>query len=157
MLILALAAAAFGSDTEPAKGKVEVNVVAEKEIEVTGPDGKTMLQRVPAERVVPGDEVIYTITFINNGEEPAENLVVNNPIPQHMQYVPGSASDVMSAITFSVNNGKSFDVPEKLQVQDADGNPMPAKPTDYTNIRWTINEPVAPKSSGEVSYRARLE
>jgi uncharacterized repeat protein (TIGR01451 family) len=157
MLILALSAAAFGSDTEPEKGKVEVTVAAEKEIEVTGPDGKTVLQRVPAERVVPGDEVIYTITFINNGDEPAENLVVNNPIPEHMHYVTGSASDASSVITFSVDNGKTFDMPEKLEVQDADGNPVPAKPTDYTNIRWTINEPVAPKSSGEVSYRARLE
>jgi len=157
MLILALISAAFGSDPVPEKGKVEVNVIAEKEIEVIGPDGATVKQRVPAERVIPGDEVIYTITFTNNGDEPAENLVVNNPIPEHMHYVPGSASDHSCVITFSVDNGKSFDLPENLKVQDAGGNPVAAKATNYTNIRWTISQSVAPKSGGTVSYRARLE
>lgn len=157
VLILALISTAFGSDPAPEKGKVEVNVVAEKEVEVIGPDGKTVIQQVPAEKVIPGDEVIYTITYTNNGDEPAENLIVNNPIPEHMQFVAGSASERGSIITFSIDNGKSFDIPEKLMVQDAEGKPVVAKPADYTNIRWTISQPVAPRSSGSVSYRARLE
>jgi uncharacterized repeat protein (TIGR01451 family) len=157
VLILALICTAFGSNAAPEKGKVEVNVVAEKEVKAIGPDGKTVIQQVPAEKVIPGDEVIYTITYTNNGDEPAENLVVNNPIPEHMQYVPGSASVSGSRITFSVDNGKSFDIPEKLTVQDVEGNPVVAKPADYTNIRWTIDQPVAPQSSGSVSYRAKLE
>jgi uncharacterized repeat protein (TIGR01451 family) len=157
VLILALICTAFGSDAAPEKGKVEVNVVVEKEVEAIGPDGKTIIQQVPAEKVIPGDEVIYTITYTNNGDEPAENLVVNNPIPEHMQYVAGSASVSGSSITFSVDNGKSFDIPEKLTVQDVEGKPVIAKPADYTNIRWTLDHPVAPKSSGAVSYRAKLE
>jgi uncharacterized repeat protein (TIGR01451 family) len=157
MLIVALVWGTISAIAAPGDGKVELKMAAEKEIEVTGANGEKIVQRVPAEKVIPGDEVIYTITYVNNGDEPAENLVVKNPIPEHMKYVAGSATGESSVITYSVDNGKSFDAPEKLTVKDAKGNMAPAKSTDYTNIRWTLSKSVAPKTSGLVSFRARLE
>ncbi len=157
MLILALVSGGFNSAFAVEKGKVELTVVAEKEIEVTGADGKKVVQRVPANKVIPGDEVIYTITYVNNGDQPAENLVVKNPIPEHMKYIGGSVKGENSVITYSVDKGKSYETPEKLKVKDASGNLVAAGPADYTDIRWTLNKPVAPKSSGQVSFRARLE
>ncbi len=157
MLIVALVWGTISAIAAPGNGKVELKMVAEKEIEVTGANGEKTVQLVPADKVIPGDEVVYTITYINNGDEPAENLVVKNPIPEHMKYVAGSATGESGVITYSVDNGKSFDVPEKLMVKDAKGNMVAAGPADYTNIRWTLSKPVAPKTSGLVSFRARLE
>ncbi len=157
MVILALALAGIASAQDAEKGKVELKMAAEKEVAITGADGSKTMERVPAEKVIPGDLVIYTITYTNKGDKPAENLVVKNPIPEHMKYVDGSAAGENSAITYSVNNGKTYDVPEKLTVKDAKGNTVKVKPSDYTNIRWTLTKPVAPESSGTVSFKAKLE
>src|SRR5512135_2756838 len=121
MVILALALAGIASAQDAEKGKVELKMAAEKEVAVTGADGSKTMERVPAEKVIPGDLVIYTITYTNKGDKPAENLVVKNPIPEHMKYVDGSAAGENSVITYSVDKGKTYDVPEKLTVKDAKG------------------------------------
>ncbi len=157
MVILALALAGIASAQDAEKGKVELKMAAEKEVAVTGADGSKTVERVPAEKVIPGELVIYTITFTNKGDKPAENLVVKNPIPEHMKYVDGSAAGENCAITYSVDNVKTYDVPEKLTVKDSKGNTVKVMPSDYTNIRWTLAKPVAPESSGIVSFKAKLE
>lgn len=157
MLILAMVLGATAQTAAEKKGGVELKVVAEKEIQVVGTDGVKIMQKVPADKVIPGEEVIYTITFTNSGDRPAENLVVKNPIPEHMNYVGGSAAGENSVITYSVDNGQSFDVPGKLTVKDTQGKTQAAEASDYTHVCWTLTEPVAPNSSGMVSFRARLE
>jgi uncharacterized repeat protein (TIGR01451 family) len=157
MIIMALVMGGIGAIAAQENGKVELKMVAEKEIVVTGTDGGKTVRRVPADKVIPGDEVIYTITYVNNGSEPAENLVVKNPIPEHMKYVGASASGESCAITYSVDNGKNYGAPEELMVKDSKGNEVPASSTDYTHIRWILSKPVAPGSSGQISFRARLE
>jgi uncharacterized repeat protein (TIGR01451 family) len=157
LLFVALVLEGIGANAAPENGKVELRMVAEKEIEVAGADGGKIVKRVPAEKVIPGDEVIYTITYVNNGDEAAENLVLKNPIPEQMKYVGGSATGDNSAITYSVDDGRSFDVPGKLMVKDAAGKPVAASSADYTHIQWKLSKPVPPKSSGLVSFRARLK
>jgi uncharacterized repeat protein (TIGR01451 family) len=41
-------------------------------------------------RPSPGDVVLYTITLVNSGDRPATNVVLKDPIPEHVTYVPGS-------------------------------------------------------------------
>jgi len=41
-------------------------------------------------RPSPGDVLQYQITVMNTGVEPATNVVVQDPIPEHATYVPGS-------------------------------------------------------------------
>jgi len=91
IIILALILGVIGPTIAAEEGNIELIMVAEREIKITNPDGSTNVQRVPADKVIPGDDVIYTITYANKGAESAENVVVNNPIPIHMVYVGGSA------------------------------------------------------------------
>lgn len=139
------------------KGAVELKAVAEMEIEVIGDDGQTEIQRVPATKVVPGNGVIYTIYYTNNGSDPAENFVITNPIPEHMVYLAASAEGEDTHITFSIDGGRNYDVSGNLTVTDSEGGKRPARESDYTHIRWAMNEPVAPHGSGYVNFRAKLQ
>jgi uncharacterized repeat protein (TIGR01451 family) len=41
-------------------------------------------------QVSPGDVIVYTITLVNSGVEPARNVIVVDPIPADTEFVPGT-------------------------------------------------------------------
>jgi uncharacterized repeat protein (TIGR01451 family) len=155
--LLILASAGTGIVHAQAKGSVELRMVAEQEIEITNAEGKKELKRIEASRVVPGDEVIYTIHYMNTGQEAADSVVITNPIPAHMMYKDGSASGEDTAIMFSVDGGTTYDLPENLKLLDSEGKERPATASDYTHVRWTFEESLLPETGGYVSFRAILE
>lgn len=138
-------------------GHIQLTSVAEIEKEVFNEEGKKEIKRMPATKVVPGSEVIFTTTFKNVSKEKAEKAIIVNPVPEHMLYKENSATGIGTRIAFSVDNGKSFNIPAKLFVFDAAGRKYPARPKDYTHIRWEIGEPLQPGTNGEVSFRAVLK
>jgi len=139
------------------KGIIELNAVAEMEKEVINAQGDKERIRVPVSRAVPGDEVIYTIHYTNTGQDPAENVIIIDPIPEHMIYTQGSVSGVDTVIVFSVDKGETYDFPEKLTVTGTDGNVRSARASDYTHIKWILRKSLMPGEKGQVSFRTRLE
>lgn len=141
------------------KGTVELTSVAEIEVTVKNDKGEKEVKRVEASKanVVPGDAVIFTTYYSNNGKEAASDIVINNPMPEHMLYIEGSAEGNGTRIEFSIDKGKSFGTPDKLRIKSADGKERPAGPSDYTSIRWTFSGPLAPGGKGSVSFRAKVK
>jgi len=156
-VLMILISAGTDSAWSQEKGAVELKAVAEMEVEVVGDDGQKEIQRVPAAKVVPGDVVIYTITYTNNGQEAAENFVIVNPVPEHMIFIAESAEGDNTEITFSVDGGDNYDIPGNLTITDSKGKPIAASISDYTHIRWVLNEPVAPEATGIVYFKAQLK
>jgi uncharacterized repeat protein (TIGR01451 family) len=149
LLAAPLAAAPNGTvtlDMESAMEKVE-----------TGKDGKQVTRLVPVTKVVPGDEVIYTINYRNDGREVANPVVISNALPKEMSFRDGTAFGAGATITFSVDGGKTFGPAEALRMPLPNGGTRPATGADYTNIRFLINNPVAPGQKGFVRYRAQLK
>jgi uncharacterized repeat protein (TIGR01451 family) len=140
-----------------AQGHIKLTSVAQIEKEVLNEEGKKVIQRAPAEKVIPGTEVIFTTFYENISSEVAQNAVITNPIPEHMRFQEGSAKGGGAAITYSVDGGKTYDTPAKLFVFDSTGRKFPARPQDYTHIRWTFDTPLPSGAKGEVSFRAVLE
>ena len=141
--------AATGSDSS-----IVVKTIAEVETKV---DDTDQVKREPARKVAPGGAVIYTISAYNTGSKPATDVVVTDPIPEHMDYVDGSASSEGARVTYSVDGGKTFAAKEKLQVRGKDGMTRAASATDFTHIRWQFEKPLAPGESRVVQFRARVE
>ena len=139
------------------QGNLELKIVAQKEVVVTDSQGKKQIKRVEPAKVVPGDEIIYTISYTNIGSEDAENVNITNPVPEHMAYKEGSAAGIGTAITFSVDKGITYDVPVNLKIKNSDGTVRPVVAEDFTNIRWTLSKPLQPKGTGYVEYRAILK
>ena len=140
-----------------AAADIRLKAVAEVEVTVVNDKGETEVKRVPATKVVPGTEVIYTITVSNLGDQPADSVVVTDPIPENTTYVDRSAFGAGTKITFSVDGGKSYDLAGKLKVKDAAGNLRAATASDYTHIRWVLNFTLKPKDVAPVWFKARLD
>ena len=127
----------------------------QKEEVTTTASGERRSELVPAESVVPGESVVYTITFENVSAESAENITITNPVPQHLTYVQGSAFGPGAVIEFSVDGGNEYGAPEALFVADNDGF-RPASVEDYTHIRWVLQDDLAAGAQGVARFRAQL-
>jgi len=137
------------------QGLLEIRTTVEKEELVVAADGSEETRLVPAEKVVPGDEVVYTVSFANVGEEPAENVVIINPLPAELSYIDGSATAPEADVQFSVDGGASYGPAADLRVEDEAGT-RPAMPDEFTHIRWVMSEALAPGERGTARVRARL-
>jgi uncharacterized repeat protein (TIGR01451 family) len=141
---------AFAQD----KACIALKSTAETANEVVGADGKKSTQMVAAEKVVPGVEVLWTVTASNTCQKPSDNVVINNPVPAHMSYVSGSATGAGAAITFSLD-GKTFATADALTVIE-NGATRKARADEYRLIRWTFKAPVAPGGQAIAQFRAVL-
>ncbi|HUP92612.1 MAG TPA: hypothetical protein VM074_10230 [Solimonas sp.] len=143
----------------PALAKAEtlqlVNQVYQ-EVTQTGADGRKEVRRVPAAKVVPGDEVLYVITYKNVGAKPADDVVVANPLAPELQYKAGSATGANATAEVSVDGGKTFGELGQLTVASADGKRRAALAGDVTHVRWRLKSSIKPEQQGEVSFRAVL-
>lgn len=156
-LITLSTALLFSLISSYALADIELKTISELEITEVNAQGVKTVKRVPAKTVVPGSIVVYTISAKNTGTQPADNVVVTNPIPKQMRYIDGSATGNGTDITFSVDGGKKYAKPDKLNVKDAAGKPRPATPEDYTHVRWTFNSSLQAGQESPVSYRAQVK
>ena len=138
---------------------VELVTKAEREVEFLE-KGVKVRKVAPAQKMVPGDEVLYTVTYANKTAKPAEKVTVTNPVPKFTRYKDGSAAGDNTDITYSVDGGKVFATPDKLTVaiKDKSGKDItrPAAAADYTHIRWVLKQNVAPGQTGSVRFRAAI-
>jgi uncharacterized repeat protein (TIGR01451 family) len=137
------------------QGHLNVRTVVQKEEVTVTDNGETERKLVPADTVVPGDDVVYTITFTNVSGEIADNIVITNPISENLTYVEGSAFGPGTVIEFSVDDGQSFAAPDELMV-GANGGQRPAAAEDFTHVRWTMQNDLQSGAQGMARFKARL-
>lgn len=128
----------------------------EKETVVRAPDGTETRIRETAERASPGERLVYTVSFTNDGAEPASNLVMTQPVPEEVRFIEGSADQAGMEVRVSVDGGESF-VPRGAATVVREGEVVRAEADDITHIRWQIPGPVAVGETGRVTYKAVLE
>jgi uncharacterized repeat protein (TIGR01451 family) len=145
--------------TELLAANEQISFTSAAEIEVieVNDKGEKVLVRRPAVLVPPGGVVIYVNAFTNNGNQPAEELVVTNPVPADTEYLRGSATETGADLSFSIDGGKNFGKPEELMVPDGEGGTRQAEPKEYTDIRWLMQESLEPGATGIVEFRVRVK
>lgn len=147
---IGLAAATSGQATS---NDIAIKAVAEVRTK-TAPAGLETSKLTPATRVVPGDEVIYTLEVRNTGTTVVRAPVVTNPVPAHMAYIADSATGPGAEVTYSVDGGLTFDQPEDLRVVGEDGLMHRAIASDYTHIRWKLKTILKRNSVAFTRFRA---
>ncbi len=152
----ALAAIALLLSTTAVAQQLDVRTIAQKEEVVTGSDGETETRLVEPETVVPGDKVVYTITFTNVGAETATDVVITNPIDPNLTYIRSSAFGAGMTIEFSADDGQTWGGAGELTVTDADGE-RTAEPGDYTHLRWTLDGSLEPGATGVARFSATVD
>lgn len=152
MLLLAVTGAAFAQE----KNCVELKTSADVEQEYVNDQGQKATRLVPAGKVVPGNEVVWTITAKNVCNKPADRIVIANPVPEHMTYVANSAVGPGTELAYSLD-GQEFRPAGALSVREADGSSRAARADEYRSIRWTYAAAFAPGATAFVRYRASVK
>lgn len=124
------------------KGDVKVETtIVEKGVE------KTVLATPKV--VIPGNRLVFSTSYRNEGAAPVQNFVVTNPVPEGIAVAAPDAA----SLTVSVDGGKTWGKLAALSVKDAKGAARPAQSGDVTHVRWTLAT-IAPGAGGAVAYHA---
>ena len=138
------------------QGHLDVRTTVQKQEVFVNEVGESETRLVPAEVVVPGETVFYTITFSNVGAEAADNVVITNPIAEDLTYVDGSAFGPGMEILFSVDGGATFAAAGELTIVE-DGEVRNAEAGDFTHVRWVMQNDLAVGAQGTARFAAVLE
>jgi len=133
-------------------GDIAVRAVAEVRSKAD-PGGVGALRLTPATRVVPGDEVIYTLEVRNTGSASIRAPTVTYPVPAHMAFVADSATGPGAEVSYSVDGGITFGEPDTLRLTGEDGRARRAKASDYTHIRWKLKNNLKANSVAFTRFR----
>lgn len=123
----------------PAGADVELSLSAIRESVEREADGSLLILREPLRRLHGGDTLEITLHYVNNSDEPAENVRIDNPVPDGTLYMPGSATMTGADFQLSQDGGESWRPPG----EDDRG---------VTNLRWVIPE-LPPHTAGDVRFR----
>jgi uncharacterized repeat protein (TIGR01451 family) len=145
-----LLAAASGQATLPA---IEIRTIAEVETKSVDA-GREIVHLSAADRVVPGDRLVYTVEIRNTGTTDVLAPTVTRPVPAHVAYVADSATGPGAEVTYSADGGITFARPEALSARGADGTMRLVKASDYTHIRWQFKNTLKSKSVAFARFRA---
>jgi uncharacterized repeat protein (TIGR01451 family) len=147
LLMVGPAFAAAQSTSVPAS---PVSLKGDVKLEKTVTEnGKSSVQLLEPKVVVPGDHLLFTTRYHNDGAQAVTNFVVTNPLPSAVLLAP----DETAANEVSVDGGKTWGLLAALKVSDGKGGTRAAAPGDVTHVRWTIAA-IAPGAAGEVEYHA---
>ena len=136
--------------------KVSISSTSYQEAVKVNSNGEKVKEWVPTNKVVPGTVVRYVNALSNSGAKRATKLVVNNPVPENMEYVANSATcQSECSVRYSVDGGKTFQEPSKLFVGEGKERHL-AEAKEYTNVRWVLTTLEA-KSKNSIEYKARLK
>ena len=157
-LLLLVVLVALPASAIEKKG-IELKSTAEIDTIVKNDKGEQEIIRVAAAdtNVTPGDTIIFTTHYQFQGDKPATNVVINNPLPEHMLYLDNTAEGKGTRIEFSVDKGQTFAATDKLKIKDAEGKEQPASAADYTHIRWTFEGALQNGAKGSVSFKAKVK
>jgi uncharacterized repeat protein (TIGR01451 family) len=162
LLLSALGGSLIASGTARAQASSPVTILSEAQIEriEVGKDGKerTVYKKPGDVIVVPGDKVVFTLSYANRGATPASGFRATNPMPGPVQFL--NATEDWAEV--SVDGGKSWGILSALTVKakSADGTGVVVRPAaveDVTHVRWVFASDIAPGAKGAVSYRGIIK
>ncbi len=143
------------STAQAEQGAIRLSNIAMKQVITVTADGRNLVEYVEPSQVIPGDVILYTIEFENISDQPASNIVLDDPVPNNSVYREGSARGANTRIQFSID-GQSFDSAENLMVTK-DGSRQLAAAADYTAIRWIYTQDLKPGEKSSVTFKTRIK
>ena len=129
--------------------KIVAEQHVEKEVTTRTVDGEERVERVKADTVVPGEQVIYSLRFSNDDNEPANAVVLVMPVPQEVSYMEGSVAGRDANITFSADGGQTYVARGRLTIAEG-GTERPANSNEITHIKWTLKGALPANEQSEV-------
>ena len=147
----------FSSNAFSQDGKIVVTNKVLKQVIKKDKKGNITYDYIEPGTALPGDVMMYTISFENISNEPVKGIVINDPVPNNSKYRINSATGKNTKITFSIDGGKNYGSPDDLIVKDKSGKEWKAKPESYTHIRWDYTKTLEPGQKSEVFFKTQIK
>ena len=119
-------------------------------------DGAEIVTFEPATDVEPGEQVRYSLQYVNEGADAAQDVSLVMPVPAEMVLVEGSVKGADSAVTYSADAGETFAARDQVLVSDGEVQ-RSARADEITHIKWAFTAPIMPAESGSISFVATLK
>lgn len=146
--IIALAAPMYGAFASDVA--LESTVLVERSVQQ--PDGTISMTLEEPARVVPGDNLLFVLDYHNEGNAPAANFRVVNPLPDAVAF-----RDTNNAgAEFSIDGGEHWGALAALTVTEADGTSRPATGDDVTHVRWILDQAIPAGGTGQITFRGTV-
>lgn len=129
---------------------LETHILKSETVHAAG--GASTERLVPAAKAVPGDPMVYVLTYRNDGSQPAADVVFASPVPATMIY-RGAGAGAEPEVSV---DGARFAQLSELTVKGPGGLARAARLSDVTHVRWRFSTPIPAGASGEVSFHANL-
>jgi uncharacterized repeat protein (TIGR01451 family) len=162
--LVALVAANFAAppttaqETRPERGREPTALVVESSLERLAPNEQggfdTSIVRDVGAAASHADQLIYSARFTNRSQQLLDGVRITSPIPANLRYVPSSATGPASTVLFSVDNARTFGLPEELRVASPSGESRAADAADYTHVRWILEGALDVGAAGVVRFGA---
>lgn len=136
-----------------AAGKVTLSNDVFQETTVVNDKGVSEKRRQPVSVITPGTAVTVVITYANQGDAPAENVEIKNPVSKELAF-SGEARGANARADYSVDGGASFGELAALTVTTDTGAKRSARAADVNALRFRLQGPVKPGQSGTVEFHA---
>jgi len=132
----------YGTVTVSAKGLTSnAKVTTEFSLLELPPLLKFEKEVISSGSATPGVTLTYILRYENVGSGTATNVVLTDAIPAGTIYIIGSTG-TNTGISYSHDGGINYDEDQNAPV---------------THIRWELITPLAPKGSGNVRFKVRIE
>lgn len=151
--IMFAATAAISAAMPVAAQPVSIDTKIFVETYVTANDGTMERKLKPASTVVPGDRLVYVISYRNAGSQPAADFQITNPIPAGVELV----GDETAGAEMSADGGMTWAPLAQLSIHQTSGTARPARRSEVTHIRWRFAQPIPAGGNGQVTFRTRLK
>jgi uncharacterized repeat protein (TIGR01451 family) len=106
---------------------------------------------VAPEGIVPGDTLVFTTSYRNEGASAVNDFVIVNPVPSDLVLTDEAAADTEVSVDGGARWGRLAD----LRIVNENGEQRPATIEDVTHMRWVFAS-VAASAAGEVKFSARV-
>ena len=147
--LIALASTAASAVAAQIPNAVSIDSAVMVERNQTDAQGHNQTVLEEPKVVIPGDRLLFTLSYRNNGDAPATNFVVTNPVPGAVAF--DSTSDGIASV--SVDGGATWGQLADLTIQNPDGTTRPARADDVTHVRWVFAQPIPAHDAGRLMFR----
>ena len=140
LYVLLVTTNVFAADqVNPLPSSLQITLIPEVRM-VEHLNGSDHYRYVPAENVVQGQEIYYTVKIVNVGGDKLKHAIVVQPIPINTHLVEHSVTGAGATIAYSIDGGKDFLSADELQSVVDDRSPTFVR---VTHIRWQFRHALA--------------
>jgi uncharacterized repeat protein (TIGR01451 family) len=132
---------------------LRLTTTLERLVEQSGPDGVVHYELTPGSLPESGDQFVLTVRFANVSATTTDGVRITSALPAGMRYVAGSATGPGGLVLFSRDGGRTFATEQEVAASATVDFKQTAEAVPYTHVRWVLEAPLEPGTTGFVRLR----